>query len=200
MRIGIVAATCALWLAASPASAQTTGTAEDHDALRRLKNETIAAINARDYAKAKDLLYPQFMATVVTQDSFTDFGKLKDFYEGLYTRPVLRMKTVALAADADELSQIHEGTFAITRGPTREHYELADGRTFDLDGRWTAVSIKDNGAWKILAVHTGVSFLDNPVMAAVEHSVTWFASIVGVCGLLLGFAGGWFAKRARKAA
>jgi hypothetical protein len=107
------------------------------------------------------------------------------------------MKKAEITADADELSQIYTGTFAVTRGSTKEHYELADGRGFDLKGRWTGVSIKEDGQWKMLAVHTGTNFLDNPVLAAIEKSVAWVGAGAGAIGLLIGFLlGRWRRRRA----
>jgi hypothetical protein len=74
---------------------------------------------------------------------------------------------------------------------------MADGRSFDVDGRWTAVSIKDNGEWKLLAVHTGTNFLDNPVLNAIEKSVVWFALGGAAGGLLVGFVAGRLFRRGR---
>jgi hypothetical protein len=56
------------------------------------------------------------------------------------------------------MAQIYTATFAVARGSTKERYELADGRGFDFDGRWTATAIRDNGQWKVLAVHAGQIF------------------------------------------
>jgi ketosteroid isomerase-like protein len=184
-------------LALTPAVPQTAGTPADHDALRKLKADATQAVNTRDYPAAQKLLHQPFMATLVTQDNFTNFDKLKAYFENLYTRDFLRMKHLTIAAEADDLSQIFEGTFSINKGSTKEHYELADGRVFDMDGRWTAVSLKENGEWKLLAVHSGTNFLDNPVLTAVEKSIIWFATGgVGV-GLLIGFAAGWLLRRRR---
>jgi ketosteroid isomerase-like protein len=151
-------------LLAPPSFASTQENQADHDALRKLKADAVTAVNTRDYAAMQKFMHQPFMATLVTQDSFTDSGKLKDYFESLYTRDSLRMKEVSIAAEADELSQIYQGTFAVNKGSTKEHYVLADGRSFDLDGRWTAVSIKDNGEWKLLAVHTG----DNPILLRLD--------------------------------
>lgn len=188
-------------LFSAPSFAENTGTQADHDALRQLKSDAVEAANKRDYTAMQKFLHQPFMTTLVTQDKFTEIGKLKDYFEGLFTRDTLKMKTVTIAAEADGLSQIYEGTFAVNKGSTKEHYELADGRNFDLDGRWTAVSIKDNGEWKLLAVHLGTNFLDNPVLNAIEKSVFWFGAGGAVGGLLVGFAAGrFFRKRAEKAA
>ncbi len=176
---------------------QDAGTEADHTALRSLKEQAVKAVNTRDYDLARSLLREPFMATVITQDSFTDFEKLKTYFEGLYTRTFLRMKSISMSAEADELSQIYTGTFALTRGATKERYELADGRAFDMDGRWTAVSMKENGAWKVVAVHTGTNFLDNPVLAAIQGSVTKFGAGGLALGLLIGFIAGWLVTRRR---
>lgn len=170
-------------------------TAADHQALRKLKSDVVAAVNKRDYPAMQQFMHRPFMATLITQDHFEDTDKLKDYFETLFTRPTLRMSKVSIEADADALSQIYEGTFALNKGTTKEHYELADGRAFDIDGRWTAVSRKENGEWKLLAVHTGTNFLDNPVLNAIEKSVLWFAAGGVLAGLVVGFALGWLLRR-----
>jgi hypothetical protein len=200
----LIASLAASAAAARPAEAPApAGGAADHVALRQLKSDAIRAINAQDFARARQLVHTPFLATVVTQDSFNDFDKLVGFYRSLYatgTRDRPRMKKVTIAADADELSQIYTGTFAVTRGATRENYELADGRSFLLRGRWTGVSIKDGGQWKMLAVHTGTNFLDNPVLHQYERAVKWVGAGALAAGLLLGFLAGRFLRRRPKPA
>ena len=188
-------------LFSAPGFADNTGSQADHDALRKLKSDAVESVNKRDYVTMQKFLHQPFSTTLVTQDNFTDVGKLKDYFESLFTRDILKLKSVKIAAEADQLSQIYEGTFAVNKGSTKEHYEMADGRNFDIDGRWTAVSIKDNGEWKLLAVHIGTNFLDNPVLNAIEKSVLWFCAGGAAGGLLIGFAAGWFfRKRSGKAA
>jgi ketosteroid isomerase-like protein len=192
----------AVALAAPALAAAPTGTQADHVALRQLKADAIAAINAQDFERARKLTHEPFLATVVTQDSFNDFDALVAFYKSLYSggRPDQpEMEKVTIAADADELSQIYTGTFAVTRGETRERYELADGRAFDLKGRWTGVSIKEGDEWKMLAVHTGTNFLDNPVLEQYERAVIWVGAGMFLVGLLIGFLlGRLLRRRARK--
>ncbi len=74
---------------------------------------------------------------------------------------------------------------------------MADGRSFDIDGRWTATAMKDDGQWKVLAIHSGTNFLDNPVLSAIERSTLYVASGAGAAGVVLGFLVGFFVRRRR---
>jgi hypothetical protein len=189
-----------LLLSGRPLLAQPASQTADHEALRKLKTDVINAINTRDMQRVDALLNKPFMSTLVSQDSFTDVNRLKAYYDDLFTRRFLRFNKITLSAEADEPAQIYTGTFAVARGSTNDVYELADGRTFTVPGRWTATVIKNGGQWKILAVHTGVNFVDNPVIAAIEKSTLYFgAGGVGV-GVVIGFLVGFFVRRKRRVA
>lgn len=187
-----------LALATCGASAQGADLTAEHEKLRKLKADLEQTVSKRDFTAFAGLTHQPFMATVVTQDSFVDLDAMKRYYDGLFTRDVLRMKEVSIQAEADELSHIFTGTFAMTRGSTLEKYQLADGRGFDMKGRWTAVSIKEpDGSWKLLGIHMGTNFLDNPVLDAIERSALWFgAGGVGL-GMVIGLACGWLLWRRR---
>lgn len=187
-----------LALATAGACAQDNTAAADLDALRKLKGDLEQSVTRRDFDAVSKLLHKPFMTTVVTQDSFTDLAPMKSYYDSLFTRSTLRMKEVSIKAEADELSQLYTGTFAMTRGSTLERYELADGRAFDMKGRWTAVSIKEpDGSWKLLGIHMGTNFLDNPVLSAIERSMMWVAAGGAGLGLLVGLGAGWLVWRRR---
>ena len=199
--LALAVAFCVL-LAARPLLAQpaSQSAAADHEALRKLKTDVINAINTRDMQRVDALLYNPFMSTLVSQDSFTDVNRLKAYYDDLFTRKILRFNKITLSAEPDEPAQIYSGTFAVARGSTNDVYELADGRTFTVPGRWTATTIKDRGQWKVLAVHTGVNFVDNPVITAIEKSTLYFGAGGAAIGLVIGFLVGFFIRRRPRAA
>jgi ketosteroid isomerase-like protein len=170
--------------------------ADEQQALRQLKDTLAQAVSTQDFAAAQKVMHQPFMATVITQEHFTDLGALKSYFDGLYTRDFLRIKKMSIRPEVDGASQIFTGTIALNKGATTERYEMADGRSFDLKGRWTAVSVKESdGNWRLMGFHSGVNFLDNPVLSAIESSVLWTAAGAGVLGLLLGLVGGWLLKR-----
>ena len=192
-----LAAVFSVFLVSTAARAQDPSQAADHDALRKIKADVLSAINTRNLRGMDTVLHKPFMVTVVTQDSFTDTGALQAYYDGLFTRKLLRIARVNIEAEADELSQIQTGTFAVARGSTKELYELADGRRFDMRGRWTATAIKEDGQWKLLAIHSGTNFLDNPVLTAVEKSTAYSGAGGRAVGLVVGSLLGWFVRRRR---
>ena len=196
MKSFVLAAALCLGCSAGAAFAQDA----DHAALRKLKGDVLQAINTRNLDNMDSLMHQPFLATVVTQESFNDAAKLKAYFNSLFTRSFLRISRLTMDADADELSQIYTGTFAVARGPTKEHYEMADGNVYDIAGRWTAVAIKQDGDWKVLAVHSGTNFLDNPVLRAVERSTAYFGAGGVAAGAVVGFLVGFFVRRRRSAA
>lgn len=194
-KTGYLAALCLLF-GASVAFAQ--GTPADHEALRRLKDDVLAAINKRNVGAMDTLLHRPFMATLITSDSFAELDKLKAHFESLFTRDTLRIQRLTMEAEADELAQIYQGTFAVARGGTKELYELADGRSFDIRGRWTATVVKEDGGWKLLAVHDSTNFLDNPVINRLEQAINYFAAGGLAIGAAVGFLLGFLTCRRRR--
>jgi hypothetical protein len=197
--LALAIALCVMLLG-RPLLAQNASQAADHEALRKLKTDVITAINTRNVQSMDTLLHKPFMSTLITQDSFTDIDRLKAYFDGLFTRSVLRINKITMEAEPDEQAQIYTGTFAVARGGTKEVYELGDGRTYTIPGRWTATTIKDNGQWKVLAVHTGVNFIDNPVMTAVEKSTLYFGAGGVALGAVIGFLLGFLIRRKRHVA
>jgi ketosteroid isomerase-like protein len=199
MKLILFAITMLVLLGTAVAPAQNADQVADHQALRKLKNDVVAAINTKNFKAIDTLMHKPFLSTVITQDSFNEAGPLITWFESLFTRNFLRLSKVQMDADADELAQIYTGTLAVARGTTKERYELADGRGFDMQGRWTATAIKQEGQWKVLAVHTGTNFLDNPVMNAIERNMLYFAGGGAGAGAIVGILCGFFIGRRRRA-
>ena len=44
-------------------------------------------------------------------------------------------------------------------GHSKDHYQLADGKDFDLLTHWTAAVVRKDGKWKIAAFHASVEYV-----------------------------------------
>jgi hypothetical protein len=93
----------------------------------------------------------------------------------------------------DALTELYsDKTMGTVRGSGNEDYVLSDGRFFAMKTRWTATVIKDSdGKWRILTLHIGTNFLDNPILAKAEASLGYAGVAGGAAGLALGVVIGW---------
>ena len=98
-----------------------------------------------------------------------------------------------MGLEADALTEFYaDKTFGVVRGSGKEDYVLSDKRFFPMETRWTATVSKDSdGQWRILSLHIGTNFLDNPILSMAENSAKYFAAGGAAVGLLLGLAFGF---------
>jgi hypothetical protein len=85
---------------------------------------------------------------------------------------------------ADALTELYaNNSIGIVVGSGEENYILSDSRHYDMQTRWTATVIRDDdGQWRILSLHIGTNFLDNPILAEAENSLIY--AVAG--GLIIG--------------
>ncbi|MBT6495548.1 MAG: hypothetical protein HOL01_13450 [Planctomycetaceae bacterium] len=98
---------------------------------------------------------------------------------------------------ADELTILHGGDTGIVFGTSTPHYKYL-GMDFELENRWTATVIKDDGKWKIAAYHVSGDITDNPLLAAAKNGVYWVGGISLLVGLFVGGFGGRLLRKKPK--
>jgi len=173
--------------------------AEDHEQLRALLTNLTETINAGKFGELEQFLYEPFSATMINQETLTSREELKAYFEKWVSGEGALIKKITMAPEADEQTTIYGDKYGTVRGSNVETYELTTGTSYKLTSRWTATLIKDGGQWKILSVHSGINFIDNPVLAAAEESLIYFAAggvAAGVLGTLILF---WLFRRRRSA-
>ena len=94
----------------------------------------------------------------------------------------------------DDLTILHGGDTAIAFGSSVPHYKYG-GMEFDLDNRWTATLVKEDGQWKLAAYHVSANVLDNSILRLARRSLYWVGGGGLLAGLLLGLLVGRFARR-----
>ena len=173
----------------------------DHEELRAMLQGATTAINEERFADVSKFFQPQLRVTTVNQEVIIKPEGLEPYFrswvgEGQY------VKSMKMTMEADELTEFHgEGAsrFGICRGKGVEEYSLKDGRHLVLDTRWTATVTKDSqGKWKILALHLGTNFYDNPIVAQFQAAATKLGVGGLIAGLLAGGILGYLLGRRRK--
>jgi ketosteroid isomerase-like protein len=94
----------------------------------------------------------------------------------------------------DDLTILHGGDTAIAFGSSVPHYKYA-GMEFDLNNRWTATLVKEDGQWKLAAYHVSANVLDNSILRLARRSLYWVGGGCLFVGAILGLALAYFARR-----
>jgi ketosteroid isomerase-like protein len=138
----------------------------DHAALRALLVDATKAFNAQDLEKLFTFFAKEFVFTTVDQTVITDLAAAKRHYERMLRQPDSRITGVSVEPSADVLTRFTGEASGYCYGKTRDTYVIrSTGRKVVTDGRWTAVVVKEEGRWKVAALHVGVNFIDNPAIA-----------------------------------
>lgn len=71
---------------------------------------------------------------------------------------------------------------ALAFGTSEDAFKMPNGFSFALHTRWTALSIKENGTWRVLALHLSSNVFDNDLIAQGKRA-GW---LIGLGGFVLG--------------
>ncbi len=194
-----------LWLAVSalglPGGAHAqAGDEAIHEELRGLLRGIQDAVNQQRYGDLAPFFHGQMRVTTINQESIAAPAEIAQYFERWFGKGGFLSK-VDMRLTADALTQLYDDNrFGVVSGSGDEDYILADGRTFAMKTRWTATTIRDtDGRWKILTLHIGTNFLDNPILSAAESSLVYAAVGSAVGGLLIGVVATLLVRRRRAA-
>ena len=180
----LIAVTC-LVLGASAARAEEPDH-EIHQELRALLTRIETAINTEKYEEMAPCFHENVRATTINQEVILSREGLAPYFRKWFG-PGGYLKKLHMTLTADALTELNaEKNFGIVRGSGQEDYTLADGRFFPMKTRWTATVVKDaDGAWRILAIHIGTNFLDNPILTKAEKALGLAAGLGLLVGIVL---------------
>jgi hypothetical protein len=141
-----------------------TGTQADHDQLRQLLKTAQEAVNSDHPELLEAYLHKDHVITVMNQELVNQERPLKQLLHDWFKKPDAILKGLRIAPEATIETRIYGGRFGVCYGTSVDTYELSDGREFAFDSKRTATVIKENGQWKLLALHVGVDPIENPLI------------------------------------
>lgn len=151
----------------------TVGREADHTALRALMSNIVVAINSQDVGALSKCFAKDFVFTAVDQTVLTNAASIKAYYAQMLSDKDSPVSAFEMAPKADVLTRFTDANTGYCFGSSDDTYTVRrNKRVVHITSRWTAVVIREDGEWKAAAVHTGVNFLDNPVLEAKTLS-TW---------------------------
>jgi ketosteroid isomerase-like protein len=190
-----------LLLIIAPVLAAQEADQEIHEELRGLLSGIETAINAEKYADLAQYFHEDLRITTINQEVMSSRADIEPYFEFWFGEGGY-LKKLDMKLEADALTEFYaDKTVGVVRGSGDEDYVLSDTRFFPMKTRWTATVIKDtDGKWRILTLHIGTNFLDNPILSMAENSVKKAGITGAIVGLLVGLLAGFLLWRRKKAA
>lgn len=172
-----------------------------HNELRQLLSGIEQAVNSESYADLAQYFHDSARITTINQEVISSSAEIEPYFEKWFGDGGY-LKSLKMKLEADTLTEFYaDKTFGVVRGSGDEDYVLSDKRFFPMKTRWTAtVSKTDAGEWRILTLHIGTNFLDNPILSMAEGSVKIASIGAGVIALLAGLVIGFVFGRRKKSA
>ena len=198
MRTAIAALILLCWTAASlPAQAPVQPTNEaTHDALRALRDGLLDAMSKGDIERELTYFHPNAVITWHNAEVSRGRDGIRKYMARMLEGPDKVLESFKADVKVDELTILYGGDAGIAFGSAVEHFEMTNGRTFDLPARWSATMVKDGGKWLIASLHASDNLFDNPLLAMARKMAWW----VGGAGLLIGLGAGYLLGRRRRTA
>lgn len=154
-----------------------------HEELRALLQGVEKAVNEERYNDLAPFFHENLRVTTINQEFISSREEIGRYFDRWFG-PGGYLKKVDMKLNADAETELYANkTLGIVQGSGDESYILSDKRHYDMKTRWTATVIKDtDGMWRILSLHIGTNFLDNPILSEAEGALLYFT----VGGLLAG--------------
>lgn len=172
-----------------------------HEELRALLTKIETSINTEKYEEMAPCFHENVRATTINQEVILSREGIAPYFRKWFGKGGY-LKKLHMTLTADALTELNaERTFGIVRGSGQEDYTLADGRFFPMKTRWTATVVKDtDGAWRILAIHIGTDFLDNPILTKAEKVLGLAAGLGFLAGAVVTAGLAYVVARRRRSA
>ena len=159
-----------------------------HQELRDLLQGMEHAVNEQRYDDLAHFFHENMTVTTINQEVISSRDEIAPYFNRWFG-PNGYLKKVEMKLTADDLTELYaDKTIGIVRGSGQENYILSDSRYYEMLARWTATVIRDkDGKWRILSLHIGTNFLDNPILDEAESSLMYFAAGGFVIGIIVMF-------------
>jgi ketosteroid isomerase-like protein len=165
-----------------------------HNELRALRDGLLDAMNKGDIERELTFLHTNVVITWHNAEVSRGREGVRAYYNRLTGGPGKMVEKFSTQLKVDELTILHGENTGISFGSSVEHFELAGGRAFDLNGRWTATLVKDGGKWLIASLHVSTNIFDNVILDMVKKRAVLAIVVVFAAGVAIG----WFIGRGRK--
>ena len=169
----------------------------DHVALRALRDKVTQAIDNQDIKTLASCFAKDFAFTAVNQTVVTNETQMQELFDRMFRSNNALVTSLKTEPKADILTRFIDTNTGVCYGSSQDTYTMKSGKVVEMNVRWSATVVKENGEWKVAIAHVGTDFLNNPVLDGVEKFTKMVGVGAGVGGLLAGLVIGRMLGRAK---
>jgi ketosteroid isomerase-like protein len=171
----------------------------DHAALRALRDKVATAINNQDTKALSSCLTRPFIFISVDQTAVTNETQMQDFFDRMFKGNGALVTSMKTDPQADILTRFVDVNTGVCYGSSKDTYTMKSGKVVEMNVRWSATVVKQDGEWKVSVAHVGTDFLNNPVLDGVKNLAKMLGVGAGIGGLLVGLVLGKMLGRGKRA-
>jgi hypothetical protein len=160
----------------------------EHEALRTLRESLTEAVLSGDVEQQIKFAHPNLVTTWQNNDVTHGFDELRELMKEMNSGDSKVFQGYTVRPETDDMAILYGEDTAIAVGRSVPHYKIM-GMEFDLENRWTATLVKQDGQWLLAAYHVSGNILDNPVLTIAKNSVVWSSGVALLIGLVVGVVG-----------
>ncbi len=160
----------------------------DHDALRTMLIDAEKAINEGRFDDLAKYFDPNINVIYQNAEVADGIPEVQAFQKRILNENGGILKGFKTKVTADKLTEFY-GDTAIAYGSAVDHYTFVTGKEMDVTSKWSAVLVKDGGAWKVVSLQFTTDLFDNPLLSIAKASNKYFGIGGLALGLILGFFG-----------
>ena len=170
-----------------------------HDELRALRDGLVEATNASNMEALLPYLHKNVVVT--WQDGTVSVGpdSVREYLTRMRSGPNPIVKNFHTSPTVDALTTLYGDDTGVAYGSSKDHFELNDGRDFDLVTRWSVTLVKEGGRWLVANFHASTNMFDNPILDVAKRAVTKIGLAAFAAGAVIGLIGSALFRRRRPA-
>jgi uncharacterized protein (TIGR02246 family) len=170
-----------------------------HNALRQVKATMTKALNERDLDTIVANVTPEVVFTTMNGDVCHGREAIRAYFNKMLNAPGHIVKNLTVSFEADALTTLYGGDTGIAYGSSKDHYDLTNGQSFDIRGRWSCTLVREGDRWLIASFHYSANVFDNPILERTKTFLTGGAVAAAIAGLIVGALIGRLMSRRRTA-
>ncbi len=136
--------------------------AEDRLALRALLRDVVEAINRRDWDALDPLVSPDIFITMIDQVTVRGRDQLDAYITSKLGQFSSVLADLKVDPQPDGLAVFY-GETAVLPLTSTDTFVFRNGKVFTLKNQYTAVIVRHEGSWKLVALHGGTNAFNNPI-------------------------------------